>query len=90
MNHVKAGDIVVTQDIGLASTLLLKEVHVMSPKGIIFEENEIHTALDMRYLSAKARRRGIYGKGPKPFSQDDRIRFIKQLTKILSNFEGIR
>ncbi|WP_419393677.1 YaiI/YqxD family protein [Cytobacillus praedii] len=90
MNHVKAGDIVVTQDIGLASTLLLKEVYVMSPKGIIFEENEIHTALDLRYLSAKARRRGIYGKGPKPFSQDDRIRFINQLTKILSNFEGIR
>ncbi len=46
MNHVKAGDIVVTQDIGLASKLLLKEVHVMSPRGIIFEGNEIYTALD--------------------------------------------
>jgi uncharacterized protein len=90
MNHVKAGDVVVTQDIGLASTLLLKEVHVMSPKGIIFEESEIHTALDMRYLSAKARRRGIYGKGPKPFTQEDRLRFVNQLTNILSNFEGIR
>lgn len=89
MNHVKANDIVVTQDIGLASTLLLKEVYVISPKGIVFTEDHIHTALDMRYLSAKARRKGIYGKGPKPYSRKDRIRFINELTKILSNFEGI-
>ncbi|MBU8879422.1 DUF188 domain-containing protein [Bacillus sp. FJAT-29790] len=90
MNNVKAGDVVVTQDIGLASTLLLKEVFVLSPRGTLYEESEIHTALDMRYLSAKARRRGIYNKGPKPFSQEDRSRFVNQLTKILSNFEGIR
>jgi uncharacterized protein len=29
MNHVKAYDIVVTQDIGLASTLLLKGAYVL-------------------------------------------------------------
>lgn len=90
MNNVKSGDVVVTQDIGLASTLLLKGVYVLSPKGILFEENEIRTALDMRYLSAKARRKGVYGKGPKPYSREDRSRFVEQLTNILSNFEGIR
>ncbi|GLB58235.1 YaiI/YqxD family protein [Cytobacillus sp. NCCP-133] len=89
MNNVKSGDVVVTQDIGLASTLLLKGVYVLSPKGILFEENEIRTALDMRYLSAKARRKGMYGKGPKPYSREDRSRFVEQLTSILSNFEGI-
>ncbi|KAF0818349.1 MULTISPECIES: YaiI/YqxD family protein [unclassified Cytobacillus] len=90
MNHVKSGDAVVTQDIGLASTLLLKGVYVLSPRGILFEESEIRTALEMRHLSAKARKRGVYGKGPKPFSQEDRSRFVQQLTKILSNLEGIR
>ncbi|MBT2710148.1 DUF188 domain-containing protein [Bacillus sp. ISL-47] len=90
MNNVNSGDVVVTQDIGLASTLLLKGVYVLSPKGILFEENEIRTALDMRYLSAKARRKGVYGKGPKPYSREDRSRFVEQLTNILSNFEGIR
>ncbi|MFE8695401.1 DUF188 domain-containing protein [Cytobacillus sp. FJAT-53684] len=78
-----------TQDIGLASTLLLKRSSCHDPKGILFEESEIHCA-NLRYLSAKARRRGIYGKGPKPFSQSDRKRFVNQLTKVLSNFEGIR
>jgi uncharacterized protein len=38
MNHVVKGDITVTQDIGIASTLLLKGVQVLSPKGIMFEE----------------------------------------------------
>jgi uncharacterized protein len=38
MNHAKRGDIVVTQDIGLASTLLPKEVQVISPKEFLFEE----------------------------------------------------
>ena len=52
MNHVQKRDIVVTQDIGLASTLLPKEVYVLSPKGISYDEKDIHTALDMRYLSA--------------------------------------
>ncbi|MDQ0269483.1 YaiI/YqxD family protein [Cytobacillus purgationiresistens] len=89
MNHVKAGDVVVTQDIGLASTLLLNGVYVLSPKGNLYEESQIHTALDMRYLSAKARRRGVYGKGPKPYKAEDRRRFVDQLAKILSNFEGI-
>ncbi|WP_396021212.1 hypothetical protein [Bacillus sp. S/N-304-OC-R1] len=37
-----------------------------------------------------ARRRGIYGKGPKPDSREDRTRFVKELTKILSKFEGFR
>jgi len=89
MNHVRALDIVITQDIGLASTLLLKEVCALSPRGILFKESKIQIALNMRYLSAKARRRGLYEKGPKPFTQEERSRFIHQFSEVLSNFEGI-
>ncbi|WP_253701297.1 DUF188 domain-containing protein [Bacillus sp. FJAT-29814] len=62
MNHAKRGDIVITQDIGLASTLLPKEIQTISPKGFLFEEKDIQTALDIRFLKAKARKRGMYGK----------------------------
>ncbi|GKU81294.1 YaiI/YqxD family protein [Niallia sp. NCCP-28] len=89
MNSVKKQDIVITQDIGLASTLLLKDVYVLSPRGKLMEEKDIATALDMRYLSAKARRRGIYGKGPKSFTEADRKNFKRNLIKILSKFEGV-
>lgn len=88
MNASKSNDLVITQDIGLASTLLLKQVMVLSPRGFLYEENTIQAALDMRYLSAKARRRGKYGKGPKPFTKEDRQRFRKTLTRILSKNKG--
>jgi uncharacterized protein len=89
MNNSERGDIVVTQDIGLASTLLPMGVQVLSPKGVLYEEKAIQTALDLRYLNAKARRKGIYSKGPKPFHSTDRERFSMCLTKILSKFAGI-
>lgn len=89
MNHAVKGDITVTQDIGLASTLLLKGVQVMSPRGILFEEKGIQTALDLRFLNAKARKRGVYEKGAKPFQSEDRARFMTKLIKILSKFAGI-
>ena len=89
MNHAGNGDIVITQDIGLTSTLLLKGVHVISPKGVVFDESGIQTALLFTVLNAMARRRGVYGKGPKPFHSEDRARFMTELTKILSKFAGI-
>lgn len=90
MNYVKAKDVVVTQDIGLAATLLPKDVYVISPRGESYTEDHIRTALDLRYLSAKARKKGIYGKGPKPFTDNDRLQFIKKFTEMLSKHEGIR
>jgi uncharacterized protein len=88
-NHVNTGDIAVTQDIGLASTLLSKKVYVLSPRGSLYEEKDIESALHMRYLSAKARRQGKYGKGPKPFTREDRTRFEKNFTEILSKIKGV-
>lgn len=88
MNHTKIGDIVVTQDIGLASTLLLKGVKVIHPRGKIFSESDISVALDMRYLSAKLRRSNKHTKGPKPFTQIDRLSFYENFNKILSNYAG--
>lgn len=84
MNHVHKGDITVTQDIGLASTLLAKGVFVLSPRGSSYEEKSIETALDLRYLSAKERRKGNFGKGPKAFSAKDRENFMKELSRVLS------
>lgn len=88
MNHVNQTDVVVTQDIGLASTLLPKGVIVIHPRGDIFTEREIESALQMRYLSAKARRQGKHSKGPKPYRKEDRIKFEKNLIKILSKIAG--
>ncbi|WP_243290591.1 YaiI/YqxD family protein [Bacillus sp. FJAT-47783] len=88
MNNTRARDIVITHDIGLASILLTKFVKVLSPKGRLFSEDTIETALYLRYISAKERKRGHFTKGPKPFSELNRLQFIKSLEKILSNHAG--
>ncbi|WP_071460158.1 YaiI/YqxD family protein [Bacillus massilinigeriensis] len=84
MNHALRGDLAVTQDIGLASALLGKGVYVLSPRGMEYQEDKIPMMLEIRHYSARLRRKGHFGKGPKAFSQDDRERFVKELAKHLS------
>ena len=88
MNNTHKGDIAITHDIGLAAALLGKGVCVISPKGIIYNENNIDSLLFMRHEAAKKRRNGVYGKGPKAFNTEDRKNFKETLLKILSNFAG--
>jgi len=88
MNHVVSGDFTVTQDIGLASTLLSKGVYALSPRGNVYEEKDIDLALEMRYLAAKARRQGVHSKGPSRFRDSDREMFAKNFYRILSKFAG--
>ncbi|WP_064091460.1 YaiI/YqxD family protein [Rossellomorea aquimaris] len=88
MNHVRAHDVLVTQDIGLASLVLPKKVYAISPRGKAYKEESIVTALDYRYVAAKERRKGNYGKGPKPFTNEDREMFRLQFDKMLSNIAG--
>lgn len=80
---------VITQDIGLASMLVNQNVYTISPRGKIFNNSDMDTSLHIRYLAAKERRNGHYSKGPKPFSNSDRIHFINSLQKILSKLAGI-
>ena len=89
MNHARKGDIAVTADIGLAAALLGKEVSVISPRGIFYNENNIDSMLFRRHESAEKRRKGVHSKGPKAFTAKDRENFRENLMRNLSNFEGI-
>jgi uncharacterized protein YaiI (UPF0178 family) len=90
LNHTRKGDVVVTQDLGLASMLVSRDVYVLSPRGKQYEENEMEHSLHMRFLSAKERRIGNYSKGPKAFTVHDREKFVLSFKKTLSKIAGIR
>ncbi|MBM7620296.1 uncharacterized protein YaiI (UPF0178 family) [Bacillus tianshenii] len=90
LNHARNNDVVVTQDQGLASMLVSRNVYVLSPRGKHYKESEMDMMLHMRFLSAKERRKGNYSKGPKAFSQQDRENFVHSFKKTLSNIAGIR
>lgn len=89
LNQIKRNDVLVTQDIGLASLALAKDVYALSPRGTEYKEESIQTALNFRYLAARERERGNYGKGPKPFNSLDRQNFLKCFRRLLSKIEGV-
>src|SRR5258707_2884738 len=52
------GDIVITADIPLAARCLTKEARVLDPKGRLFTDNDIGSALALRNLMDGLRQRG--------------------------------
>ncbi|MBN1254817.1 MAG: YaiI/YqxD family protein [Deltaproteobacteria bacterium] len=79
VNRVQAGDLVITQDVGLASLVLPKGVVAISPRGFEFTEASMGRRLARRWLNGRIRKAGGRIKGPPRFSQDDRERFLALL-----------
>ncbi|WP_018211391.1 YaiI/YqxD family protein [Desulfitobacterium hafniense] len=64
VNLSEAGDIIVTQDIGLAAMVLGKGGRALSPTGKEYRPELIDNLLEERELKAKYRRSGGRTKGP--------------------------
>lgn len=86
-NHIVPGDIVVTQDFGLAALALAKGCHVLSFRGQQYHDQDIDFLLDTRHRKAKARKAGHYGKGPRKMTDEDRKAFQHKLTKLLRQLQ---
>ncbi|WP_160725155.1 YaiI/YqxD family protein [Bacillus sp. USDA818B3_A] len=84
MKLAVAGDIIVTQDYGLASLGLAKKCIVLHHKGFRYSNENIDQLLQTRYLSAMARKSGKRTKGPKPFTAEDREQFRKLFKQTIS------
>jgi uncharacterized protein len=57
-NQTAAGDIVITQDYGLAALVLARRARAIHPTGMVYTENNIDRLLLERHLAAKARQAG--------------------------------
>lgn len=64
VNRVQAGDIVITQDYGLASMCLAKNATVLHQDGWQYTEDNIQALLFQRHASKKFRQSGGRVKGP--------------------------
>lgn len=84
-NLISAGDVVITDDLGLSSLLLAKQADVLSSRGVLITDSTIDFQLDRRYHEAKLRKSNKHHKGPKPFTDEDRKRFMDKLKIILQN-----
>lgn len=90
INKTSRGDIVVTQDWGLASLALSKGANCIEPRGYIYSPDKIDFMLEERHVKAKIRKGGGRTKGPSPRDKEDDERFKNNLEIILkqANFKS--
>lgn len=77
------GDLVITADIPLASEVLQKGAHVLSPHGERYTADSISERLTMRDMMEELRSAGVNTGGPSAFSQADRRAFASALDQLL-------
>lgn len=80
INHLKKGDIVVTQDYGVGAMALGKGAYAIHPSGKLYTNDNIDAMLMERDIKKRQRRTGvrIRGHSKKRTTQDDN-RFIEAL-----------
>ncbi|MGI6091810.1 MAG: DUF188 domain-containing protein [Veillonellaceae bacterium] len=84
INLTEAGDIVITQDWGLAAMVLGKQAKCLSPDGRVYHPDKIEFLLEEREVKAKLRRGGGRTKGPKKRTIANDQAFEISLKRILS------
>lgn len=84
VERLAAGDVVVTQDIGLAGMVLGRDARAIGVRGRIYDPITIDFDLQIRHEEKKVRRNGGRTKGPAPFTDEDRRRFSANLERLLS------
>lgn len=82
--RVEAGDLVVTADIPLAADVIEKGALALSPRGELYDRNNVRSRLNMRDFMETLRASGIQSGGPPALNQRDRMAFANELDRWLA------
>ncbi|MGY3240138.1 MULTISPECIES: YaiI/YqxD family protein [unclassified Bradyrhizobium] len=88
--RAKAGDVVITSDIPLASRCVKAGADVIAPNGKPFTEESIGMTLAVRNLMTDLRSAGEVTGGPRSFSPRDRSTFLSALDQTLRRIQRRR
>ena len=83
VNKVNKGDIIVTQDYGLAAMVLSKGGYPINQNGMIYTDENIDQLLFTRHISKKIRNSGQRTKGPRKRTKEDDIKFKNSLIYLI-------
>lgn len=84
-NITKKGDIVVSQDYGVAAMALGKGALAISPRGNIYNNENIDILLFERHLKQKNRRAGGKSKGNHKRTREDDEKLYRNLEKLINS-----
>lgn len=83
VERLQPGDVVVTQDIGLASMALGRGAAAIGVRGRVYTKATIDMDLFIRHEEKRVRRAGGRTCGPAAFTSEDRARFSRNLDELL-------
>ncbi|MED0679725.1 YaiI/YqxD family protein [Aneurinibacillus thermoaerophilus] len=89
INGVKAGDLIITDDYGLACLALGKGCLALGTRGKGYTGDNISFLLMNRHISRQTAKAGKRLKGPRPLTTNEVECFRQNLRKLLCNEEGI-
>ena len=81
---MRAGDVVITNDIPLAAAAVEAGGIAIGMRGELFDEATVHSRLASRNLMEQLREAGMEQTGPKPHSAKDTQAFANQLDRLLA------
>ena len=84
LKALQPGDVVVTQDYGLASMCLAKCARVLNQNGLEYTADNIDALMLRRYENKKRLRAGKHPKGSPKRTKEQDVRFADTLEKTLS------
>lgn len=88
VRRAETGDLVITSDIPLAAEVIEKGALALTPRGELFNKDNIRAKLNMRDFMDTLRSSGVHSGGAAPFSQQDKQAFANQLDRYLRRIGG--
>jgi len=88
VNQVMKGDLVVTQDYGLAALVLARGAFTIHPSGMIIDDQNIDRLLFERHLAARGRRFGERSAHIKPRQKKQDLDFDRQLQVVFLRIQA--
>lgn len=79
VNHIKPGDIVITQDYGLSAMALAKGAVAITQNGLVINDFNIDILLTARHISKRERMNGNHLKGPSKRTEEQNKLFERNL-----------
>lgn len=83
VNMLESGDIVITQDYGLAAMCLARKATVLSQNGMIYNESNIDALLLARHTAKKIRMAGGRLRGNAKRTAQQNSEFVDALRKLI-------
>ena len=84
-NKVEPGDIVITQDYGVAAMTLAKRGLALNQNGLIYSDNNMNRLLLERHLSQKIRRSGGKTSNQKKRNKENDIAFERSFLNLCNS-----